>query len=138
MTGIGAGVVPPILQATDADAAFGDGVPHGDVDIYGHASTAQAIAMADRLAAEEGLLVGPSSGAAVHAAIELAKTDEAAGKTIVVIQASSGIRYVTHPLWNAERTEADEAIPSKPNGLKEGEEGFELCLWRSEDYTAKL
>ena len=65
--------------------------------MYGHASTAEAIAMADRLAAEEGLLVGPSSGAAVHAAIELARMDDAAGKTIVVIQASSGIRYVTHP-----------------------------------------
>jgi cysteine synthase A len=97
VTGIGAGVIPPILNATDHDKAFGDGEPHGDIDMYGHASTPEAIAMADKLAVEEGLLVGPSSGAAVHAAIELAKMDEAAGKTIVVIQASSGIRYVTHP-----------------------------------------
>lgn len=97
VTGIGAGVIPPILSATDHAASFGDGAPHGNVDLYGHASTAEAIAMADRLAAEEGLLVGPSSGAAVHAAIELARMDDAAGKTIVVIQASSGIRYVTHP-----------------------------------------
>lgn len=97
VTGIGAGVIPPILSATDREESFGDGAPHGDVDLYGHASTSDAIAMANRLAVEEGLLVGPSSGAAIHAAIELAKSDEAAGKTIVVIQASSGIRYVTHP-----------------------------------------
>ena len=55
--------------------------------------------------------MGPSSGAAIHAAIELAKTDEAAGKTIVVLQASSGIRYVNHPMWDPEREEAALALP---------------------------
>jgi cysteine synthase A len=108
---------------------FGDGVAHAMIDMYGHASTQEAIAMADRLAAEEGLLVGPSSGGAIHAAIQLAMTDEAAGKTIVVIQASSGIRYVTHPMWDPERTEAAAALPSTPTKLTEP-----LLLWRSEDY----
>ena len=63
--------------------------------------------------------MGPSSGAAIHAAIELAKTDEAAGKTIVVLQASSGIRYVNHPMWDPEREEAALALPSKPASAEE-------------------
>ena len=41
-------------------------------------------------------------------------------------------------MWDEERAEAAEALPAVPNGLKEGEDGFELCLWRSEDYHAKL
>eukprot|EP01045_Picozoa_sp_COSAG04_P048689 COSAG04_NODE_18810_length_432_cov_0.708709_1_plen_83_part_00 len=73
--------------------------------------------------------MGPSSGAAIHAAIELAKTDEAAGKTIVVLQASSGIRYVNHPMWDPEREEAALALPSKPASAEEP-----LLLWRSEDH----
>ena len=130
VTGIGAGVIPSILDAAEP-GAFGDGVPHAMIDLYGHVSTQEAIAMANRVAAEEGLLVGPSSGGAIHAAIELAKTDEAAGKTIVVIQASSGIRYVTHPMWDPERVEAAAALPSTP---AKGAEP--LLLWRSEDFEA--
>ena len=56
VVGIGAGVIPAILDATEP-GAFGDGEPHGDVDMYGFASTPDAVAMANRVAAEEGLLV---------------------------------------------------------------------------------
>ena len=56
VVGIGAGVIPAILDATEP-GAFGDGEPHGDVDMYGFASTPDAVAMANRMAAEEGLLV---------------------------------------------------------------------------------
>jgi cysteine synthase A len=128
VVGIGAGVIPPLLDVT-APGAFGaDEQPHGVIDLYGCASTAEAVAMADRLAQTEGLLVGPSSGAAVHAALALARSPAAAGKTVVVLLASSGIRYVAHPMWAAERGEADVAFPAKPATAAEP-----LCLWRSED-----
>ena len=85
------------------------------------------MAMANRLAQTEGLLVGPSSSATVHAALALARTPAAAGKTVVVLLASSGIRYVTHPMWATERGEADVAFPAKPATAAEP-----LCLWRCE------
>jgi hypothetical protein len=40
-------------------------------------------------------------------------------------------------MWNAERMEARDALPAVPNGFKEGDDGFQLCLWRSEDYNAE-
>ena len=51
--------------------------------------------MGRRLATEEGILSGISSGAAVHAALEFGRREENKGKTIVIIQPSSGERYLT-------------------------------------------
>lgn len=84
--GIGPNFVPDVLDRTVYDEVI-------DVNI------AQSVAMARRLAAEEGILAGISSGATVHAALELAKRPENAGKTIVVIVASSGERYLSTVLY---------------------------------------
>lgn len=84
--GIGANFVPPILDREVYDEVI-------DVNI------AQSVSMARRLAAEEGILGGISSGATVHAAVELAKRPENAGKQIVVIVASYGERYLSTVLY---------------------------------------
>jgi cysteine synthase A len=84
--GLGANFVPDVLDREVYDEVF-------DVNI------AQSVSMARRLAAEEGILGGISSGATVHAAVELAKRPENAGKTIVVIVASFGERYLSTVLY---------------------------------------
>ena len=84
--GIGANFVPAILDRDAYDEIF-------DVDID------QSIAMARRLGVEEGILGGISSGATVYAAVQLAKRPENARKTIVVVIASYGERYLSTVLY---------------------------------------
>jgi len=84
--GIGAGFVPEVLDTDLYDEVFP--VPSED-----------AIATARRLAAEEGVFAGISSGAAVYAAAQLAKRPEFAGKTIVAIVPDTGERYLSTVLF---------------------------------------
>ncbi|MCU1543699.1 MAG: cysK [Microbacteriaceae bacterium] len=84
--GIGANFVPDVLDREVYDEVI-------DVNIT------QSVEMARRLAAEEGILAGISSGATVTAALELAARPENAGKTIVVIVASFGERYLSTVLY---------------------------------------
>jgi cysteine synthase A len=84
--GIGAGFIPDVLNTQAYDEVFRVANDH-------------AFEMARRLAREEGLMVGISSGAAAYAALEIARRPENAGKLIVFISASNGERYLSTPLY---------------------------------------
>lgn len=86
LQGIGAGFVPKALDAQLIDAV----VRVRDEDAY---------AMGRRLAREEGVFAGITSGAAVFAAAEISKLPENAGKTAVVILPDDGGRYLSTPLF---------------------------------------
>jgi cysteine synthase len=84
--GIGAGFVPAVLDTAILDEVIA-------------CSDEDAIATAHRLAAREGILAGMSGGAALWAAMEVAKRPESAGKRIVTVLPDSGERYISAPFF---------------------------------------
>lgn len=86
LQGIGAGFVPDVLDTTVYDEVM----PITDED---------AFAAGRMMGRKEGVLVGISSGAALHAAIEQAKRPENEGKTIVVLLPDTGDRYLSTPMF---------------------------------------
>ncbi|MCR5786658.1 MAG: cysteine synthase A [Acholeplasmatales bacterium] len=85
--GIGAGFIPSILDTDICDEVL-------------RVENDDAMSVAREIARYEGMLVGISSGAALSAAIEVAKRPENKGKTIVVLLPDSGDRYLTNELFN--------------------------------------
>jgi cysteine synthase len=96
--GIGAGFVPAILDRDVIDEVI-------------RVENEQAIDMTRRLAREEGIFVGISSGAAAYAAVEVAKRPQNRGKLIVVVLPDTGERYLSLPVFG----DADSS-QSKPGG----------------------
>lgn len=86
LQGIGAGFIPEVLNTEIYDEI----IP---------VQNEQAYAAGKQIGQKEGVLVGISSGAAAHAAIELAKRPENEGKTIVVLLPDTGDRYLSTPLF---------------------------------------
>ncbi len=87
--GIGAGFIPENCNTSLIDEVF-------------HVTEEESQVMARRLAKEEGILAGISSGGIVHAAVQLAKKPENSGKTIVAIVCDTGERYLSTWLFEAD------------------------------------
>ena len=86
LQGIGAGFVPDVLNTSVYDEIV-------------RVTTEEAYAAARLVGSREGILVGISSGAALHAAIEVARRPENEGKTVVVLLPDTGDRYLSTPMF---------------------------------------
>jgi cysteine synthase A len=95
MPGIGVGFIPEVLNRTILDEVIA-------------VTDEEAFECTRRLAREEGIVAGVSSGAALHAALAVASRKDAAGKMIVVLLPDTGERYVTTTLF---ARESDGKLP---------------------------
>lgn len=103
--GIGVGFVPEVLNRSLLDEVVA--VSDGD-----------AFACTRRLAREEGILAGVSSGAALHAALALAAREDARGKLIVVLLADTGERYVTTALFEGRPARSKSTAANSPARIR--------------------
>jgi cysteine synthase A len=94
--GIGVGFIPEVLNRSILDEVIA-------------VTDEEAFSCARRLAREEGILAGVSSGAALHAALEVASRESSAERMVVVILADTGERYVTTSLFETESRGAAKA-----------------------------
>jgi cysteine synthase A len=92
MPGIGVGFIPKVLNRSILDEVLA-------------VSDEDAFACVRRLAREEGILAGISSGAALHAALAIASREDAAGKMVVVLLPDTGERYATTALFAAQESD---------------------------------
>lgn len=110
IVGIGTGLHVPLLENLAPGEPY---LPHkgrGDVvDEFICCDSPDALDMS-LLLAKQGLLVGPSTGAAMKAALDRASKSDMIGKTIVVVAPSSGVRYIQHPMFKEIRDEAFDAL----------------------------
>jgi cysteine synthase A len=95
--GIGVGFIPEVLNRSILDEVIA-------------VTDEEAFTCTRRLAREEGIMAGVSSGAAVHAALAVAARQDAAGEMIVVLLADTGERYVTTSLF-AQESDAKHPVP---------------------------
>jgi len=124
--GIGAGLRSAFLG--EPDGAF-DEAPRGVVDEWAHVDTPSAMQTVHRMCQLEGMMIGPSAGASLKVAFDIAARPEAAGKTIVVVIPSHALRYTKTPLWDELMAECARALPAIPVSAEEKP----LLLWNSSD-----
>jgi cysteine synthase A len=102
--GLGAGFVPGILNVKIYDEIF-------------RVKNEEAYEISRQLARTEGLIAGVSSGAAVYAAIQIAKRPENKGKNIVVILPDTGERYLSTPLFQVDKSNGTNGIISDDDSV---------------------
>jgi len=107
--GIGTGFIPK-----NVDAGLLAGLRDNTVGEIMKVSSEEAMAFARRLAREEGIHVGISSGAMAHCAVQYASRPEAAGKSIVVVLPDTGERYLSTLLFAQERQQAEALQAVQP------------------------
>lgn len=118
----------PGMPSEFLEGPFDNEDARGVVDEWAHCSQEEAVVWAKEVCLKEGMMVGPSAGAALKVAVDVAARPESKGKTIVVVFASHGIRYTAHPLWKEVKAEATASLPVPPNLSKDAQD----LLWASD------